>query len=169
LLRRPLSAALFGNTGNSAAPRFSVQDHPAIKKWVKSYCKPSDAACNWNNPSEEYDKEITLDEARAINLISGIGSEQSKHNSGLIIRTFNDAQIGLVFAYGGISIGDNDTFTKIVDTSVAQLARRVLERQLYDYFSSDVGENSDTQGFIKIIGSIFENLDKKKADEKISP
>jgi hypothetical protein len=79
-------------------------------------------------PNENWDahphKLITTNEALIIKLLTGIGGEQSKHLSGLLVKTLGDMQVGAVVVAGHLSIGDNETLVKIIEATVQQISRR---------------------------------------------
>ena len=76
---------------------------------------------------------ITRDELKAIQFVSNLSGEQSKALSGILFRTFGDVQIA--FGVGAhVSVGDNETLAKLLDTLTEVSSRRVAEAVAYEFF-----------------------------------
>lgn len=72
---------------------------------------------------------ITAAELKFMTFLSGIGSEQSKHLSAVITRFIGGASF-----VGKLSIGDNDTLSKVVSTFCDSFVGGVVDTVNYDFF-----------------------------------
>jgi hypothetical protein len=78
---------------------------------------------------------ITASENGLITFLSGIGSEQSKQLSNLIVKSLGGVNAGPVFVLGKISVGDNETISKAVSTFCSVFVGDVVATLNYDFFS----------------------------------
>jgi hypothetical protein len=76
---------------------------------------------------------VTALEREAIDFACNLGSLGSQQLSGLITRLFGGIDIGFVIL-GKVSVGDNDTVAKAVETFAEVTTRRYLEARGYDTF-----------------------------------
>ena len=73
---------------------------------------------------------ITADEQSLMEFLSGIGGEQTKHLSNALIRLFGGAS-----AVAKLSVGDNDTVSKVVSTFCQEFIERTSDALSYDFFA----------------------------------
>jgi len=109
-------------------------------------------------------KTITKDEALAIISLSDIAAEQSKHLTGLLVREFNSVEFGAI-VIGDISIGDNETFAKIIETIVNRMSKAFTEIELTNMFAKSEGQHEYLKGIFKTI-NIVNDLAKKSESKK---
>jgi hypothetical protein len=76
---------------------------------------------------------ITKEKLDTIRLLSGLAADASGACSDLITRTFGGIHIGIVLLGGKISIGDNDTLAKIVQTTADLVAKRTTEAAVANF------------------------------------
>jgi hypothetical protein len=74
-------------------------------------------------------------ELKAIWFLSGLAADQSKALSGAIYRLLGDLQLGVVFIAAHLSVGDNDTLARIVDTIFKVSSKRGVEVASYKVFN----------------------------------
>ena len=104
-------------------------------------------------------KNITKREAQSLKLISEIGGEQSKALSGLAIRALGDVEFGAVVIGGHLSIGDNDTLSKLIETMAGQISRRGVKSAFYELFKEQEGDDQRFLDFIEIVGKIYDTIE----------
>ena len=59
--------------------------------------------------------------------IAGISGDAAQGFSGTILRLFGGGSGGIAFLNGKVSIGDNQTLAKVIDTFLENVAKRVTE------------------------------------------
>ncbi len=79
-------------------------------------------------------KGVTALERETIDFVCSLSSQGSQQLSGLITRLFGGIHLGFGIL-GKISIGDNDTVAKAVETFAEVSSRRYLEAKGYDTFN----------------------------------
>ena len=84
---------------------------------------------------------ITADELEAIRFVSNLSGEQSKALSGFILRFFGAVEITFVIG-PHFSVGDHETFAKLVETIVEVTARRLTEVAAHRFFLEYTREGS---------------------------
>jgi len=79
---------------------------------------------------EDTNPGISKSELCVIRNVSGLAGDGGQATTGMIVRAFGGANIGFTLgldALGKLSLGDNDTLTKVVDTWTESTARRATE------------------------------------------
>jgi hypothetical protein len=87
--------------------------------------------------SQEDKEGITQKKLDTIRLLSGYAADASGSLSDLITRTFGGVHIGFVIM-GKISVGDNDTLAKIVQTTADVTAKRTTEMAVANFLYTRV-------------------------------
>lgn len=115
--------------------------------------------------------EKTIDAPRlcVARYVGGISGDVAQPLSGMIVRTIGGANLGVTFGLGALgkfSFGDNDTLTKLIDSFVETLSKRLteitVEHALY-------GEGKGNSKLVKLAEMISECnndaiLNKAKSD-----
>lgn len=84
--------------------------------------------------SKNSHKGVTALERETIDFVCNLSSQGSQQLSGLITRLFGGIHLGFGIL-GKISVGDNDTVAKAVETFAEVSSRRYLEAKGYDTFN----------------------------------
>lgn len=106
---------------------------------------------------------VTALERETVEFVSDLSSQGSQQLSGLITRLFGGIHIGFGIL-GKISVGDNDTVAKAVETFAEVASRRYLQAKGYDTFSRFVYTETKSNNKITDV-SLTEN--DKKANEQV--
>ncbi|MBM3889608.1 MAG: hypothetical protein FJ388_10850 [Verrucomicrobia bacterium] len=77
--------------------------------------------------------DITTMELEAIQFLAGVASEESKAISGLVFRFLGGGEMSLIVG-GHLSVGNNETLAKLVDTFFEVTSYRTTETMTYEYF-----------------------------------
>jgi hypothetical protein len=113
---------------------------------------------------------ITETELSLIAFLSGIGAEQSKHLSALIMRAFGGADISFIIG-AKFSFGDNETLSKVVSIFCEAFVRCVVDTLNYDFFEQfrySVSETDGKKEFYISDADAKANRAALKIDEKAS-
>lgn len=100
--------------------------------------------------SDTAEDTITVNEAKAINLLSGISSERSKLLSGIVVRSFGGFEAGVVVLGGDFSVGNNETIAVLADTLAERLSYRLTYIAAFNYALKN-SENEKLNTYIEII------------------
>jgi hypothetical protein len=106
--------------------------------------------------------EISEDAVDVMAYLADLGAEQSKAVSGWVLREFNDVTLSFVVG-GNFAIGDNDTFSKVVDELLQTASRRTIEASMYGYFRKHPlakDQSEAIQRLIKLVGEVRKALEK---------
>jgi hypothetical protein len=94
-------------------------------------------------PASSAEPGITKQKLNFIQFASGLAGESSQSLVGTIVRAFGGVNLGIV-VFGRLSIGDNDTLSKLVDTIVENTSKRTTEifllHTLYDLTYGEQGD-----------------------------
>jgi len=108
--------------------------------------------------STDSHKGVTALERETIDFISDLSSQGSQQLSGLIARLFGGIHVGFGIL-GKVSVGDNDTIAKSVETFTEVSSRRYLEARAFDAFDKFVySEVPDANG--KVVDVRLEPADR---------
>lgn len=97
--------------------------------------KPTAVVVNPGLEKKVSDATITEDEIGMMEYLAGVAGEQSKALAGMVFRTFQDVHLTVVVG-ASLSIGDNDTLAKLVDTFFDVSSRRATLALAHTYFKS---------------------------------
>ena len=78
-------------------------------------------------------KDITTAELEAIQFLAGVASEESKAVSGLVFRFLGGGELSVVLG-AHLSVGNNETLAKLLDTFFEVTSYRTTEAMTYAYF-----------------------------------
>src|SRR5438094_922107 len=120
------------------SPREIMSFAPTAATWDQTLAMEATAQTN-----------VTLREARAIQVFSGMAADRSGAISSALVRSFGGAELSVVIG-GKFSIGDNETLAKVVDTWVEATSRRLAEAVFYKQFLSP-GEPDGIQDMLDLI------------------
>ena len=132
-------------------PVFFEKDDKGSQKWLNAKGKTPTAA-TWDQTlamEATAQTNVTLREARAIQVFSGMAADRSGAISSALVRSFGGAELSVVIG-GKFSIGDNETLAKVVDTWVEATSRRLAEAVFYKQFLSP-GEPDGIQDMLDLI------------------
>lgn len=107
---------------------------------------------------------VTALERDAIEFVGNLNALGSQQLSGLITRLFGGIHVGFVL-FGKVSIGDNDTVAKAVETLAEVCSRRYLDAAGYDTFNRFIyHEHTDSAG--KVTDVYLTDVDRQKNESK---
>jgi len=143
---------------------------PTLAKVVKELTGEHELTYVVEPVKKSGEEGITKKKLCVIHAISGITGDAAQGASGTILRLFGGGTGGIAFLNGKVSIGDNETLAKVIDTLLENSVKRLTEMFIshtlysltYDEVTHELTIKNPTQAQLNAWGILKSRLDISK-------